>query len=639
MKSFIQNLIKFLKRLVPLTIKIKLKRLLYKNQRRSAPAGTNDVVRVLLIAQYPSIWVSWVSFWQACVRSPEVEVHVVLTPFVHAYATKNTYDELQSKLKQDGVPYFLSDFYNIDSFKPHVVFLQNPYDSTRPPLFDSKLLSDKGYRVAYIPYGLEMGGGKENLDWQFNLPFHQRAWRIFARSARHKTMFAKYCATGASRVVVTGHPKFDHQVESLSADMTLPASLVQKIGGRKVILWTPHFSVGLPPTWSTYRIYGEYILDQTIKYDDLFFIIRPHPLFFKAMIENKLWSDADEVAFKRRCELQANLWLDEGSDYIGMFSIADALMTDVGSFLLEFLPTGKPLLYLHHPEGLGLNDDGDLIDYLYKAESFTDIQKFIDQIKTNDDPKFSHRIQAVSEYLFGLDGKAGERICTHVITAIKTGDEENLLDSNPEELQERSVNYWSNASHTFLAPPDYYATKERILNEVLSELPILENAIDIGCGDGFFTRVIAKKIKFVEAYDVSKSLIEKANSDLKNENLINIRFSVRELDDENINGSFELASCMGVVSCILDDEKYQRVLNQLCLMIKNNGYLLMTDTLSITEEQVVLGDNGYLAKYRSEESYLMHLAGRGFTLIKSVELKRIEEKNLVNRLYLWNIRK
>ena len=645
-------MISIVKKLIPIAIKVRIKKLLSyvlpSAENNSQPQIADDTlaavefdktgpVRILLVAQHASIWTAWRSVWRECKESPQIEVHVVLAPFIHPYGAEKIRIEMQQCLKDNGVPFFLSDFYNIDSFKPHVVMLQNPYDSTRPKEFSSNSLRKKGYRIGYIPYGLEMGGGQENIDWQFNLDFHHNAWRIFARSKRHKAMYAKYSKVGDSNVVITGHPKFDYQAEQLTKQLTFD-DLKNKIAGRKVVLWTPHFSVALPATWSTYRIYGQAIIDEAQSRPDLFFIIRPHPLFCQSMIENDLWTSADEQLFREQCKTQNNLWLDEDPDYMPAFTLSDALMTDAGSFLLEFLPIGKPILYLHHPEGSGLNDDGELINCLYKAESVNEIIQFLNDIQAGVDSKKAERLLAIPEYLFGLDGNASKRICEHIVNAMLGGDEKNLLNAEPDELQKLSVDYWKNASNTFLAPSEYYSRKREVLQTILLDLPVIESAIDIGCGDGYFTKVIAEKAQVVEAYDVSKALIEQATSDSRTNGILNITFEVRELEEAYPSKTYDLISCMGVVSCILDEVKYYKLLDQLKLLSNQGGYILLTDTLSEIDERVVVGNDGYLAKYRSLDRYIKEITSRGFILIKTIDIKKLEGSTLINKLFLFKLK-
>jgi len=307
---------------------------------------SNQPIRIAFIVQHPSIWPVWHSIWKACKDDSRVIVDVVLTPFIHPYTSGAvTYDELRAFLVKEGVPFYMAGSYDLDSFSPHVVFLQSPYDETRPAHLRVEEIVKRFSKIAYIPYGLELGGGSWNVTSQFDLPVQRNAWRIFARSVRHQNMFAKYCQSGNGHVVVTGHSKFDLFKDSPNVEIS--SSLLKKINGRKVLLWTPHFAVGLPATWSTYRLYGESILEYLRNKPDLFLLMRPHPLFFQSMRQHNVWDLGGELAFRKMIEASSNLALDEAIDYLPAFSIADALMSDVGSFLLEFLPTKKPILYLH----------------------------------------------------------------------------------------------------------------------------------------------------------------------------------------------------------------------------------------------------------------------------------------------------
>lgn len=434
------------------------KREILQPEQEYAPSDfqAGATVKVLFVAQHPSIWASWRSIWQAMTNDSRFVAKVVLSPFLHPYSsTALTMDSMRQCLIEENIPFCTTEALNLESFRPHVVFLQNPYDETRPEFLRSAQLTRTGSRVAYVPYGLEMGGGAWNLMAQFDLPIHRIAWRIFARSERHKKMFAKYCRSGNSHVIVTGHPKFD--AINYSLDQPFSQETLKKIDGRKVVLWTPHFSVTEIPSWSTYRIYSDFIFSTFEQQQDIFLLLRPHPMFFKSMIQNGIWDGSGESLFRQKIKDSNNMALDENSDYHPAFSLSDGLMTDVGSFLLEYLPTGKPLLYLHHPDGLGMNDDETLTKSLYTATADRDITNFIDVIKNGSDPRQAERESIKSEYLFGLESNIGVNICESIFTSMNDGDTWfPRISDEKSVLQQRSEDYWKNATTTYLAPPDYY---------------------------------------------------------------------------------------------------------------------------------------------------------------------------------------
>ena len=598
----------------------------------------NESIRIAFIVQHPSVWSSWRSVWKAASKDDRFSVKVVLTPFIHPFSSEaKTYDDMKQLLISESVPFCNEAYFDLKSFRPHVTFIQNPYEETRPEKLRIEQLEKTGSRIAYIPYGLEMGGGTWNFKAQFDSPLHRSAWRVFARSERHEKMFGKYCRAGNGHVVVTGHPKFDGLITDF--DKNLSAALVAKIAGRKVILWTPHFSVGDPATWSTFKTYGEYILAEMRFRTDMFLLIRPHPMFFKAMRQHNLWDAQGEQDFRQMIDGTVNFALDETADYRTAFSVAYALMADVGSFLLEFLPTGKPIMYLHCDGGLGMNDDGELVKYLYPAFSQTDIIDFIEMIARGDDPLKTPREKALPDFLFGLnlESTAGERICEHIYTALSTGDawSPHVVDATPEQIQ--SEVYWRAASNTYLAPPDYYDRKKTILNETLSQMPKISHAIDIGCGDGQFTFELAKYVKEVTGYDISLALVENGKEAAASLGIKNVRFVAQELDELALLEKFDLVSCMGVTSCIIDDVKFLAILDSFKMLSKNGGFLLMIDSLSTGQDQLASDQSGYIAKYRSIDDYRTLIARRGFILKTEIPIKEVAEKCLVIKLFVFEL--
>lgn len=600
------------------------------------PMSPHESIRVVFYVQHASVWPSWRSVWEASMADTRFVPKLVLTPFFHEDSSvSRVYDDLRRFFINQNIPFLNFELFNLEEFAPHVVFLQNPYDETRPESLRCDSLVKSGYRIAYIPYCLEMGGGIWNIDAQFNSPLHQLAWKMFVRSQPSKTMFAKYCRTGNDHVVVTGHPKFD--LDENEALHEVSSDLLKKIADRKVILWTPHFSVGQSPQWSTYRVYGSLILGEMNRRNDLFLLVRPHPLFFKAMRNHGIWNAENESSFRQRIHQSPNMDLDDDVDYHAAFGIADALMADVGSFLLEFLPTGKPILYLVCPGGLGMNDDGALAQHLYVASSSSDIISFMSMISRSEDPMKTNRQAIVPEFLYGLDldSTAGERIVQHIQMSLGTG---GAISSNTIEHhtgQRQSEKYWGKTSNTYLAPDEFYERVETLMDGVLTALPKMGNAIDIGCGDGRFTLKIANHVNRITGYDISPILIAKAIQQAIAGNTNNAEFMEMEIDSIRPLEKYELVVCMGVTSCIIDDVKFLRILDRLALLVRPDGYLIMRDTLSNGKDQTFSDESGFISKYRAVDDYLELVTRRGFYLSQEFVVKELSESALINKLFVF----
>lgn len=547
----------------------------------AVPLLPGEKIRVLFVAQHPSIWPGWRSVHRAMCEHPAMAVTVTLSPFIHPAASEMaTLERMRECLVDEGVTFVNAAYLDLKALNPHVVFLQNPYDETRLGNLRSSALIAAGARVAYIPYGLEVGGGAWNIRAQFDLPVQRNAWKIFARSERHKKLYAAYNAAGNSNVVVTGHPKFDTIPQGAAA--ALPLAITEKFADRRVVLWTPHFSVTDIPSWSTFRVYADAIFAAFYARTDLFLLLRPHPLFFKSMITNGVWDEDGETQFRQDIENSSNIALDEGADYHSAFAASCALMTDVGSFLLEYLPTGKPLLYLHLHRGLGMNDEEELTRSLYRADCEDDILTFVQMIEAGQDPKKSIRDAVVPEYLSGLGTPIGQRICDAVVAAMARGDVAPSLTSSSRHALATEVAAWP--SHSLPAPVEQ---KRKALDAALSRLPTLSTAFDMGCGNGRFTLDIARYAQAVHACDLDYGAVTVARKAAAEQGLAHVAFYHSDSDDANPWEKFDLVTCLDVTRCIVDEARFIPFLNKLRHLAQADGYVLVTEIVTRAAEQRV----------------------------------------------------
>lgn len=398
-------------------------------------------IRIHFLFQMPETWTSWATLWHACVASPHFDPLLVLLPFEHDSATDA--HKPQRFLEAQGLSFVRADAYDLAARQPDVVVIQNPYDSTRPPMFHMEGLVRSNVRVIYVPYGLDVGGGVENLRWQYDLDVHQKAWRVFARSVSHKKMFSRYCSSGDAHVVVTGHPKIDAIVRPLPTLSGSARSTEGKSERRRHVLWTPHFSVN-EGGWSTYLKYAEQMLAYfESKPADLSLIIRPHPLLFGRLKHQGLLDDAGIASLRNRFDQPPYIYFDECEQYDVSFERSSCLVADAGSFLLEYLATEKPILYLHNVDGPGLNASGAFTENYYQAADFGDIVSFMEMVASGEDPKREQRLAQVSPLLHRIDGKIGDAIAEHIATSfydeVLEDKKRRLLRINPVNTYTRST--------------------------------------------------------------------------------------------------------------------------------------------------------------------------------------------------------
>lgn len=378
------------------------------------PATSSRRLRVGILYQLPESWANVRSLWNAMLDDPEVEPIVVLLPFEHQDYQWNR-ENAAAQLDALGVPWQAWD--EIDPAKAgfDAVLYTSPYDETRPAAYRFPALSRHVRFTAYIPYGLEVGGGSVNLFHQYGQPVNLHASAVYVRSESARQMYARHCASGAGHVVVSGHPRMDAM--SRLDDFEVDPALLAQIGPRKAVLWNAHFSFDADQ-WSTFDQLTLPILEHFAARPDLALLFRPHPLLWKKLVNLGIYDEAGVVAL--RAELQAlGVVIDERADHRHAFAASSALMTDAGSFLMEYFVTGKPVLYLSNPHGLGLNEEGRAVSRHYDvAADAGAIGAFLDSLANRPSDELSRRRAAIPDFFAGFDGGAGRRVLQHLKTRL-----------------------------------------------------------------------------------------------------------------------------------------------------------------------------------------------------------------------------
>ncbi len=399
-------------------------------------------VRVAFLVQYPQGWTSIRSVWEAFWDDRRFDPFIVACPNTPPNQVEGGSDAIYSFLEENHVPFTRWNEFVLEPGFADVLFIQLPYDITRPPPLHVAELIKLVPRLAYVPYALEIGGGAENINLLTNLPLHQYAWAVFARSARQKAAFARYCSSGDAHVVVTGHPKMD----CLRGAPRIPdPDLERFVDGRRMVIWNPHYDARPDGSewgkgYSTFIRWWRHMPQQMASRRDLAFVIRPHPLFFDTLRQRGLMAPGQLDEFLGSCTAAGNIQIDRRTSYLPVFAASSAMMSDASSFVLEYAGTGRPMLYLHNPRGPGLNSDGDFVrDYCETAQTEAGIARFLDGVTTGADARGDARRAAFrSEFMHLPEEGAGEAIKAAVLERLKKEAREPMLygtqvgDRNPD---------------------------------------------------------------------------------------------------------------------------------------------------------------------------------------------------------------
>ncbi len=377
--------------------------------RAAGPAHVRPVIAV--VAQVQSSFGAIDSVCRALHEHPDVDLQVVCVDSEHDRRPHSTADFVAGHGYPTQGPDWLAAQLADPASPLRAVFFYDPWDGLRPSPATAQDVVNAGVRVAYVPYGTNVGAGEKTMQLAYNTPMHQLAWRAFARSPVQRGLYRQFCVAGDQHVRVLGLPKYDR-----IATLDPAGEGIEVACDGPVVLWNPHFTFG-PDGWSTFRSYLDRLLRYAADHQDFTLLIRPHFRLFTdlpASTEGAALLSRMTAAAQRR----HNVVLDRGEDYLPAFRTADAMLSDASSLLSEFMALGRPALYLHRIDGPGVTADAQYFFNTDVATSWPAVQGFLDQVRAGRDPFAEHRKNLVHRHFPMLDGSAGARIVDEVLAGL-----------------------------------------------------------------------------------------------------------------------------------------------------------------------------------------------------------------------------
>lgn len=373
-------------------------------------AITRKKIHALFLTQEPACWPSLESVYNAAANDPNYEAALVYTPYFHKNYTEQV--DHFPEFEEMNVPVIRSGSYNLPEHSPDVAFIIKPYGNI-PDEYQGHELECVIPRLVYIPYGMEATVDLIKFGFQYYTQY--RAWRHCAYGPIVKAYGTKYGYRNGENIAVWGHPKADHYLDLEQNKNNIPDEWKEKIGSRKVILWTPHHLIDLESDGTgTWLMWGEQILKLALRNPDIVFIFRPHPLLMGALVNNHVMTEKQTKNLEMRIRNSANIIWDDSKTYHNAFDAADAIITDGTTFSFEFLYTHRPILLTpRNMQGFYLYEE--MMESYYIVNEIDDVSRFIEMIRREEDPLYEKRLKVYKDHLYvPEEGTVGENIMKNV---------------------------------------------------------------------------------------------------------------------------------------------------------------------------------------------------------------------------------
>lgn len=299
---------------------------------------------------------------------------------------------------------------------PDIVFFTNPHKLTKD---EYCITHYSDCLTCYAPYNF---GNSHLYQMMHNQLFHNYLWRLFAETNFHKDLSLKYAQNKGTNILVTGFPGTDVFLDH----NYVPANVwKQKNENIKKIIWAPHHSIENDTaflSYSSFLMYADFMVRMTGEFNGKIQVaFKPHPILINKLYEHPDWGKDKTDAYYAQWKNIGNGQLVDG-DYVDLFLTSDAMMHDSGSFLIEYLYAGKPVLHLNRDENITdrMNAFGILAyNQHYHAKNETQIKEFIEDVINNiDNKKADRETFLVSELLPPNHKSASENIFEEIVKQV-----------------------------------------------------------------------------------------------------------------------------------------------------------------------------------------------------------------------------
>lgn len=298
-----------------------------------------------------------------------------------------------------------------EELKPDIIFYTNPYEG----LIDDRYYITQFPEVlsCYVPYYMSEANHPQI---SYNTLFQNLLWRFYLETEYAHNVACINSRIKGRNVVVSGYPGIDKFIYK----KYLPKDN-WKIKDNKVkrIIWAPHHTITdyTFVSYSTFLYYYDFMFELANKYKNKIQItFKPHPLLKNRL--DLMWGKEKTLEYYEEWKNLENGMLNDGA-YEDLFLTSDVIIHDSGSFIGEYLYTGKPAMFLSNGRDFKVQYNAfaqECLKHYYIGKNKEDIEIFIVNLINGKDMLKEKRNLYLKNKLMPPNGKlASENIIDNLV--------------------------------------------------------------------------------------------------------------------------------------------------------------------------------------------------------------------------------
>lgn len=313
------------------------------------------------------------------------------------------------------------NFIPLENFKPDIVFVTAPYLDYQNTCLTNIYLNIN-FLTCYLTYCIK---SSNSYGYHYNNRRINSCWKYFVETRTDYDELIRHSIHCGTNAVLAGYPKLDAYAKPIT-ECKIPKKIDN---GNPIVIYAPHHSI--KNTWepsniATFHLYYKDFMKLAHDNPNVNFVFKPHPNLIFAVAEKGIMTSSEYEKYISDWNNLPNGIVVQNGDYIDLFRRSDLMIMDCGSFIGEWLLTGKPCMYLVNPErdpqtymdGFSLLCRKILSKY-YLCHDASEIAKFFDLIiNKHKDPLKDERTKLANNVFVNV-GHAGEYIVKYLENLLK----------------------------------------------------------------------------------------------------------------------------------------------------------------------------------------------------------------------------